>query len=298
MGQSGSGKSTLMNVLGCLDNPSSGQFLIDGSGRQRLWARRAGPGCGASALASSSSANYQCCRTSMRAATRLSAPRSMPARSTPRRQQRAGKPAHALRAAGAHAPPAQRASWRPAAAAFHRPRATWNGGQIIPADEPTGALRLWLPRRAAGPAQGAERAGHTIILVTHDAHVAAHARRVIELRDGHIVRDGGTPDGYTPPWKTAAPRNRGGWRSRKRGQWREALAWPGRALRQPAAHPASSARYQHRHRSRGQHHGASPRPRASSIEKDVAASRRAASSLAATPTCRRACAAPALPAPP
>ena len=67
-------------------------------------------------------------------------------------------------------------------------------------------------------------AGHTIILVTHDAHVAAHARRVIELRDG--TSSATAHAGWAhPAVEDAAPRNWDGLWSRKRGrQWREALA--------------------------------------------------------------------------
>jgi macrolide transport system ATP-binding/permease protein len=69
--------------------------------------------------------------------------------------------------------------------------------------------------------------GHTIILVTHDAAVAAHARRVIELRDGKVVADNGTPAGHVPPTElpSDAPPVHGGARLRRlQVQWREAVA--------------------------------------------------------------------------
>ncbi|MGE1095321.1 macrolide ABC transporter permease/ATP-binding protein MacB, partial [Pseudomonas zeae] len=56
--------------------------------------------------------------------------------------------------------------------------------------------------------------GHTIILVTHDAAVAAHARRVIELKDGKVVADNGTPAGHVAPAELpsdAPPVKRSAW---------------------------------------------------------------------------------------
>ncbi|MFZ2988787.1 ABC transporter permease, partial [Ideonella sp.] len=71
--------------------------------------------------------------------------------------------------------------------------------------------------------------GHTIILVTHDAHVARHARRVIELRDGRLLSDSGTPAGHTLPQPDAeaVPAVTHGWLQRLQVQWREAVltAW-------------------------------------------------------------------------
>jgi macrolide transport system ATP-binding/permease protein len=64
-----------------------------------------------------------------------------------------------------------------------------NGGRIILADEPTGALDSASGAELLALLGELNAQGHTIILVTHDPVVAAHARRIVELRDGHIVRD-------------------------------------------------------------------------------------------------------------
>jgi macrolide transport system ATP-binding/permease protein len=101
-----------------------------------------------------------------------------------------------------------------------------NGGQIILADEPTGALDSASGAEMLKLLKELHARGHTIILVTHDAQVAAHAHRVIELKDGKVVRDDGTPAGHRPPAQapeSQVPRQ-GGWLNRLQVQWREALA--------------------------------------------------------------------------
>jgi macrolide transport system ATP-binding/permease protein len=71
-------------------------------------------------------------------------------------------------------------------------RALVNGGQVILADEPTGALDAASSTDVLRILQELNAQGHTVIIVTHDAAVASHARRVIELRDGAIVSDHAT----------------------------------------------------------------------------------------------------------
>jgi macrolide transport system ATP-binding/permease protein len=68
-----------------------------------------------------------------------------------------------------------------------------NGGKIILADEPTGALDSKSGREVMALLADLAAKGHTVILITHDASVAAHAHRVVELRDGEIVKDSGHP---------------------------------------------------------------------------------------------------------
>ena len=66
-----------------------------------------------------------------------------------------------------------------------------NGGRIILADEPTGALDSTSGAEVMALLGELADAGHTIILITHDRKVAAQARRVIEIRDGEIIEDSG-----------------------------------------------------------------------------------------------------------
>ena len=70
-------------------------------------------------------------------------------------------------------------------------RALMNGGQVILADEPTGALDSKSGTEVMALLKDLAAQGHTVILITHDASVAAHANRVIELRDGEVVKDSG-----------------------------------------------------------------------------------------------------------
>ena len=75
-------------------------------------------------------------------------------------------------------------------------RALMNGGEIILADEPTGALDSKSGEMVMGIIKNLHQHGHTIILVTHDAKIAAQASRIIEIKDGEIVSDTRTSDVY------------------------------------------------------------------------------------------------------
>ncbi len=223
MGQSGSGKSTLMNVLGCLDNPTQGQFLIDGHDAAQL---------GPDELAALRRERFGFIFQRYHLLPHLDArgnaalPAVYAGASSSERRQRAQSLLERLGLGERmHHKPNELSGGQQQRVSIAR--ALMNGGQIILADEPTGAL---------DSASGAEMlrllaelnaAGHTIILVTHDPTVAAHARRVIELRDGKVVSDGGTPPGHTAVGHAAndAPAvHPGGWLRRLQVQWREALA--------------------------------------------------------------------------
>src|SRR5204862_3941576 len=71
-------------------------------------------------------------------------------------------------------------------------RALMNGGEVILADEPTGALDSRSGEEVLALLTKLHAQGRTIILITHDAAVAAHAQRVIQIKDGRIVEDSGT----------------------------------------------------------------------------------------------------------
>jgi macrolide transport system ATP-binding/permease protein len=223
MGQSGSGKSTLMNVLGCLDNPTHGQFLIDGRDAGTL---------GPDQLAALRRERFGFIFQRYHLLPHLDA--------------RANAALPAVYAGVGMAPRLGRAKALLDRLGLgdrlhHRPnelsggqqqrvsiaRALMNGGQIILADEPTGALDSASGAEMLRLLKELNERGHTIILVTHDAAVAAHARRVIELRDGKVVADNGTPAGHVPPTElpSDAPPVHGGGRLRRlQVQWREAVA--------------------------------------------------------------------------
>ena len=223
MGQSGSGKSTLMNVLGCLDNPTHGQFLISGMDAGTL---------GPDQLAALRRERFGFIFQRYHLLPHLDA--------------RANAALPAVYAGVGMAPRLGRAKALLERLGLgdrlhHRPnelsggqqqrvsiaRALMNGGQIILADEPTGALDSASGAEMLRLLKELNERGHTIILVTHDAAVAAHAHRVIELRDGKVVADNGTPAGHVPPTElpSDAPPVHGGGRLRRlQVQWREAVA--------------------------------------------------------------------------
>ncbi|MCY4744153.1 ATP-binding cassette domain-containing protein [Pelomonas sp. UHG3] len=199
MGQSGSGKSTLMNVLGCLDNPTRGSFHIDGQDASAL---------GADELAALRRERFGFIFQRYHLLPHLDA--------------RANAALPAVYAGVASGPRTSRAEALLERLGLgerlhHKPnelsggqqqrvsiaRALMNGGQIILADEPTGALDSASGAEMLRLLKELHGRGHTIILVTHDPSVAAHAQRVIELRDGKVVADNGTPAGHVAP--TALP---------------------------------------------------------------------------------------------
>ncbi|HZG18723.1 MAG TPA: MacB family efflux pump subunit [Herbaspirillum sp.] len=191
VGASGSGKSTLMNILGCLDRPSAGQYLFNGSDvaafdADRLaWLRREAFGFVFQ--------GYHLIPTES-ACENVELPAIYAGLPEPQRRQRA---AALLARLGL----AQRLDNRPHQLSGGQQqrvsiaRALMNGGRIILADEPTGALDSQSGAEVMQLFHELADAGHTIILITHDREVAAQARRVIEVRDGTIIGDSGVaPD--------------------------------------------------------------------------------------------------------
>lgn len=79
-------------------------------------------------------------------------------------------------------------------------RALMNGGQVILADEPTGALDSHSGEEVMAILHQLRDRGHTVIIVTHDADIAAQAERVIEIRDGEIIKN--------PPLRSTTTRRR------------------------------------------------------------------------------------------
>ena len=185
VGASGSGKSTLMNILGGLDQPSAGIYRIGGIDTREL---------DADALAQLRRERFGFIFQRYHLLPHLSAVANveMPA-------VYAGSPPAARRARAEHLLArlglAQRTAHRPSQLSGGQQqrvsiaRALMNGGEIMLADEPTGALDSASGEDVIGILQELNALGHTIIIVTHDEHVAAHARRIIEMRDGEIVSD-------------------------------------------------------------------------------------------------------------
>jgi macrolide transport system ATP-binding/permease protein len=220
IGQSGSGKSTLMNILGCLDNPSEGLFLIDGQDASEL---------DADELAALRRERFGFIfqryhlLPGMDAQANASLPAVYAGIGTGKRM---GRAAQLLADLGLgermHHKPNELSGGQQQRVSIAR--ALMNGGQIILADEPTGALDSASGQEMLRQLDALHAAGHTIILVTHDAKVAAHARRVIELSDGRVLRDSGTPAGHAVPQAALAmAAGPGSFWAHWRGQLREAL---------------------------------------------------------------------------
>lgn len=187
VGASGSGKSTLMHVLGCLDSPTEGTYLFDGKDVSRLdadelaWLRREAFGFvfqGYHLIATES------------ARENVEVPAIYAGMPAAERQSRALQLLERLGMSGrTDHRPSQLSGGQQQRVAIAR--ALMNGGRIILADEPTGALDSQSGREVMTLLNELADAGHTIILITHDRDVAAHARRVIEIRDGNIIHDSG-----------------------------------------------------------------------------------------------------------
>ncbi len=232
VGQSGSGKSTLMNVLGCLDTPSSGQFLIDGQDAAGL-----GPDELAALRRQRFGFIFQRYHLLPHLDARANAalPAVYAGASNAARQQRAQALLTRLGLGDRlHHKPNELSGGQQQRVSIAR--SLMNGGQIILADEPTGALDSQSGAEMLTLLGELNAQGHTIILVTHDAHVAGHAKRLIELKDGHVLHDSGTPPGHRAPALAGSDAAgpllaAGGWWQQRRGQWREALQSAALALR-------------------------------------------------------------------
>ena len=191
VGASGSGKSTLMHLLGCLDRPTSGTYRFAGrdvaefDADQLAWLRREAFGFvfqGYHLIATESA------RENVEIPALYA---GMPA------EQRRERASALLTRLGL----GERLEHRPSQLSGGQQqrvsiaRALMNGGRIILADEPTGALDSHSGQDVMALLRELAAAGHTVILITHDRDVAAQAQRVIEIRDGEIVSDSGAPDG-------------------------------------------------------------------------------------------------------
>ncbi len=185
IGQSGSGKSTLMNILGCLDKPTSGEYRISGVETSRF---------DADELARLRREYFGFIFQRyhllghLKAIENVEIPAIYAGIKSNKRLVRANE---LLKRLGL----GERASHRPGELSGGQQqrvsiaRALMNGGQVILADEPTGALDSHSGEEVMAILKELNSQGHTVILVTHDAKIAAHAGRIIEIRDGNIISD-------------------------------------------------------------------------------------------------------------
>ncbi|AUH50791.1 macrolide ABC transporter permease/ATP-binding protein MacB [Chromobacterium sp. ATCC 53434] len=201
VGASGSGKSTLMNILGCLDQPSDGRYRVAGRDAASLDGDQ---------LAALRREHFGFIFQRYHLLPHLSALDNvaMPA-------VYAGMPLQARReraqALLARLGLADKARHRPGQLSGGQQqrvsiaRALMNGGRIILADEPTGALDSRSGDEVMRILKELNAAGHTVIIVTHDPAIAAQTDRVIEIRDGEILRDSGAAAPSAPNIGEEAP---------------------------------------------------------------------------------------------
>lgn len=183
MGQSGSGKSTLMNLLGCLDLPSSGTYHLGDIDVRTLSSDQ---------LAEVRNRRIGFVFQSFNLLPRSSAlentelPLLYGGTSDPQSRAREALAKVGLDARAHHKPNELSGGERQRVAIA---RAIVNTPAIILADEPTGNLDSKTGEEIMGIFSQLNREGTTLILVTHEPHVAQYARRVIQMRDGLIVSD-------------------------------------------------------------------------------------------------------------
>lgn len=189
IGASGSGKSTLMNILGCLDKPTRGSYQVAGKETRSMAPNE---------LARLRREHFGFIFQRYHLMGDLSAlgNTEIPAiyaGAAP--QQRHSRAQALLTRLGLgerlHNKPGQLSGGQQQRVSIAR--ALMNGGDVILADEPTGALDSASGEEVMRILQELHAEGHTIILVTHDAKVAAHAQRIIEIADGSIISDQKTP---------------------------------------------------------------------------------------------------------
>ncbi|MEQ1976168.1 macrolide ABC transporter ATP-binding protein/permease MacB [Xenorhabdus sp. SGI240] len=185
VGASGSGKSTLMNILGCLDKPSSGEYWVAGRNIADLDSDQ---------LAELRREYFGFIFQRYHLLAHLTADQNVeiPAiYSGVSKIQRRERAIELLKSLGLE----NRIDYRPSQLSGGQQqrvsiaRALMNGGQVILADEPTGALDSTSGQEMMDILKKLCQRGHTVVIVTHDPNIAAQVQRVIEIKDGRIMSE-------------------------------------------------------------------------------------------------------------
>ena len=185
MGPSGSGKSTLMNILGCLDRPTSGKYLLDGAEVDSLSDDQ---------LATERNKKIGFVFQNFNLLPRMDALNNVALPliyAGTSREERMKKAAHALERVGLgdrldHRPNELSGGQRQRVAIA---RALVNDPTIVLADEPTGNLDTRSGEEIMDIFKELHKQGRTIVLVTHEPEIAEFAERIIVVRDGEIVEN-------------------------------------------------------------------------------------------------------------
>ncbi|MCG9053064.1 MacB family efflux pump subunit [Laribacter hongkongensis] len=228
VGASGSGKSTLMNILGCLDRPSRGRYCVKGQETRRL-----SPDELATLRRETFGFIFQRYHllSDLDALGNAEIPAIYAGLRPDSRRERASRLLARLGLADRlHHRPGQLSGGQQQRVSIAR--ALVNGGEVILADEPTGALDSHSGQEVMAILHELHAEGHTVIMVTHDAGLAEHAERIITLKDGQIVSDAATARATgkaAPALPAAAETPAGGWRARL-DRLREAFVMAGRAM--------------------------------------------------------------------
>ncbi|TVY07599.1 ABC transporter ATP-binding protein [Paenibacillus cremeus] len=185
VGPSGSGKSTLMNTIGLLDVPTSGSYMLDGVATEKLRDDQ---------LAEVRNRKIGFIFQQFNLLPRLTAienvelPMIYAGISRKERRERAQAMLESLgMGQRSHHRPSELSGGQQQRVAISRALAI--GPAILLADEPTGALDSNTGKEVLELMIQLNEAGNTIILITHDLHIAEHAKRVVTIRDGEIVGD-------------------------------------------------------------------------------------------------------------
>jgi putative ABC transport system ATP-binding protein len=187
MGPSGSGKSTLMNILGCLDRPTAGTYLLDGIDVSRLDRDQR-------AEIRNAKIGFVFQSFNLLARTRTTENVELPllysdlGLSGPERARRAREAIARVGLAGREDHyPSQLSGGQQQRVAIARALVT--DPAILLADEPTGNLDSRTSEEIIGIFQQLNDAGKTVVIITHEPDIAAHAKRVVHVRDGRIGSD-------------------------------------------------------------------------------------------------------------
>jgi putative ABC transport system ATP-binding protein len=190
MGPSGSGKSTFMNVIGCLDTPTSGRYVLDGDDISEFSRDQ---------LAKTRNRRIGFVFQDFNLLKRTTALQNVElplAYSKLPRKERRSKAEAVLSSVGladrAHHGAAQLSGGQRQRTAIAR--ALVNNPSIVLADEPTGALDTRTGLEIMALFQRLNREGITIIVVTHEPEIAEFAKRILRFRDGLLVSDESVPD--------------------------------------------------------------------------------------------------------